>query len=424
MGRILLVTVGSLGDLHPFIAIGRALVAQGRQVLLAVPEDGVAKVRAAGLDAEPILLSYASICARLGLSEEAVAARILADPNFVIDEVLMPDLRSSTARLDRLAADADVIAGSIFAFCAEIVAEKRRLPLAAVVLQPMSLFSAWQPPVTPRFGMMRKSPRSRVGRSWNRACLAMVRTVLRRRYGTRIDAVRAEHGLGASTGVPMLDHGAAVRAVLCCWSDTLGKLPPDAPDSAALVGFPFFDSESGGDDALPPELDAFLHDGDRPLVFTLGSVAVGAAGGFYEQAAAVSRTLGRRALLLTGQEGPPRRDDACLWMGYAPHSAVFPHAAAVIHHGGIGTTGQAVRAGRPQLVVPHFGDQYDNAVRVETAGLGLSLTRAQFATPRALAAISRLLSDGDIGRAAELAARSIAGDDGAAEAARRIAALR
>ena len=65
MARIVLATIGSLGDLHPFIAIGRALAAQGEQVLLAVPEDGLAKVRAAGLDAEAILPSYASICERL-----------------------------------------------------------------------------------------------------------------------------------------------------------------------------------------------------------------------------------------------------------------------------------------------------------------------------------------------------------------------
>ncbi len=65
MARVLLATIGSLGDLHPFIAIGRALTMQGHRVVLAVPEDGVAKVRAAGLDAAAILTGYAAICARL-----------------------------------------------------------------------------------------------------------------------------------------------------------------------------------------------------------------------------------------------------------------------------------------------------------------------------------------------------------------------
>ncbi|MBB4839839.1 UDP:flavonoid glycosyltransferase YjiC (YdhE family) [Sphingomonas kyeonggiensis] len=134
MARIILVTIGSLGDLHPFIAIGQGLTARGEQVLMAVPEDGVEKVRAAGLEAVSILPSYASICDRLGMGEEHLAARILADSSFVIDKILMPSLRSSTAALDRLAAGADVIASSIFAFAGEIVAEKRGLPLASDVL--------------------------------------------------------------------------------------------------------------------------------------------------------------------------------------------------------------------------------------------------------------------------------------------------
>jgi rhamnosyltransferase subunit B len=423
MARIVLATIGSLGDLHPFIAIGRLLASQGEQVLLTVPEDGVAKVRAAGLDAAPILPSYATICERLGMSKEGVAARVLADPNFVIDEVLLPSLRTSTAALDELAADADVLVGSIFAFAAEIVAEKRRLPLATVMLQPMTLFSAWHPPTAPRFELMRHNPRTSLGRSWNRAFFSLARTMLRRRHAKRIDAVRAEHGLGSSEGAPMLDHGSATAVVLCCWSSALGPLPPDAPGNAALVGFPFFDSESGSEEVLAPELDAFLRGGDPPLIFTLGSFAVASAGRFYEEAAAASRTLGKRALMLTGQPGPPRLGGDCLFMNYAPHSAVFPQAAAVIHHGGIGTTGQALCAGRPQIVVPHFGDQFDNAARLQSAGIGLTVRRKQFERPLAARVISRVLSTPDMTNAAQRAARIIAGEDGAAGAAHRIASL-
>ncbi|GGE95623.1 glycosyltransferase [Sphingomonas prati] len=423
MARIVLVTIGSLGDLHPFIAIGRALVAQGHGVVLAVPEDGVAKVRGAGLDAAGILPGYRAICARVGLSAEAVAARILDDPNYVIDEILMPTLQSSTAALDALAVGADVIAGSIFALSAGIVAEKRGLPLASVVLQPMTLFSAWRPPAAPRFAMMRHDPRSVIGRGWNRAFFALARIALRRRHGARIDAVRAEHGLGPAAGAPMLDHGAATKAVLCCWSSALGMLPPDAPACAALVGFPFFDSESGGTEELAPEIEAFLRDGDAPIVFTLGSFAVAAPGGFYERAAEISRALGRRALLLTGQAGAARREGNCLFVGYAAHSAVFPRASIVVHHGGAGTTGQALRAGRPQVIVPHFGDQHDNAARVVAAGLGRTIGRGQFDLARGKAVIAGVLADRKMATRAEWVARHQVGDDGAAEAARRIVAL-
>jgi rhamnosyltransferase subunit B len=421
--RIVLATIGSLGDLHPFIAIGRALRSQGAQVVLAVPEDGVSKVRAAGLDAAPILPSYASICDRLGMAPAAVAARLCTDPGFVVDEILLPSLEASTAALDALSAGADGIAASTFALAADIVAEKRGLPLASVVLQPMTLFSAWQPPVSPRFELMRHHPRGVAGRSWNRAFYALARAALRRRYAARIDAVRARHGLGPARGAPMLDQGVATRAVLCGWSSALGALPPDAPAGSALVGFPFFDSDSGGDEPPAPELAAFLRDGDRPLVFTLGSVMVALDSDFYARAAAAARQLGMRAVLLTGQPGPPREECGCLFMPYAPHSAVFPHAAAVIHHGGVGTTGQALRAGRPQLVVPHFGDQFDNAARLQSAGIALTLKRERFDATRAAEAIARLLATPAPQLAADRAARIIAGEDGAAEAARHIAGL-
>lgn len=423
MARIVLATVGSLGDLHPFIAIGKSLAARGDHVLLAVPEDGVAKVRAAGLDAAPILPSYATICDLLGMSQTQVAARILADTQFVIDNILLPTLQTSTAALDELAAGADVLVGSIFAFAAEIVAEKRRLPLATVVLQPMTLFSAWQPPSAPQFEMMRHNPRTGLGRGWNRLFFSLARTALRRRYAKRIDAIRAEHGLGPNSGAPMLDHGPATTAILCCWSTVLGGLPPDAPRSASLVGFPFYDSESGPEEPLAPALNAFLRGGDPPLIFTLGSFAVAAPGYFYEEAAAASRALGRRALMLTGQPESPRIDGDCMFMTYAPHSAVFPHAAAVIHHGGVGTTGQAIRAGRPQIVVPHFGDQFDNAARLQSAGMSQTVRREDFACERAARTIAQLLSDPGKTSAAKRAALIIAGEDGAAEAARQIARI-
>jgi UDP:flavonoid glycosyltransferase YjiC (YdhE family) len=207
MPRIILTTIGSLGDLHPFIAIGRALAARGAQVLLAIPEDGVAKVRAAGLKAVPILPSAARICARLGIGAEAFAARIIADPNFVLDEVLMPALSESTAALDRLVGRGDVLAGSLFAFAAEIVAEKRGVPLATMILQPMTLFSVWRPPAAPRFEWMRHHPQGAVGRAWNHIVYALGRRMLRRRYGKMVDAVRARHGLGPRPGALLLDRG-------------------------------------------------------------------------------------------------------------------------------------------------------------------------------------------------------------------------
>jgi rhamnosyltransferase subunit B len=423
MAKIVLATIGSLGDLHPFIAIGKALVAQGERVVLAVPEDGLAKARGAGLDAVSIFPDFASVCADLGLRQDEVAAKVIAEPDFVVDRLLMPYLGSSVAALDTAADGADVIAGSIFCFAAAIVADKRDLPLAAIVLQPMTLFSTWAPPVAPRFGIMRHRPATMLGRGWNRLVYALARGVLRRRYASRIDAVRAEHGLAPSIGMPLLDYGATAAATLCCWSPEFSPLPPDAPARAILTGFPFFDSETGATEPLAAELEAFLTAGPPPLVFTLGSVAVASAGHFYEEAAAISRALGRRAVMLTGNSSPVRTDGDCLFIDYAPHSQVFPRAEAVVHHGGIGTTGQALRAGRSQIIVPHFGDQFDNAARLERSGLAAIVSRHEFRADVATRIVGKCLADSTIAGRARQVAASIARQDPAAIAANCLSAL-
>jgi UDP:flavonoid glycosyltransferase YjiC (YdhE family) len=420
--RVVLASIGSLGDLHPFIAIGLSLKAMGVSVVLAVPADGVAKARAAGLDAMPILPSYASICERLGMTQAEVAGRIIADTNFVIDEILMPSLAHSVASLDALAAGADVMAGSIFTFAAGIVAEKQCLPFVPVILQPMTLFSTFQPPAASPFEIMRHAPGTSIERSWNAALYGLVKFVLRRRYTTRINDVRREYGLAPSRNSPLFDHGATTETTLCCWSSALGPLPADAPHHAHQVGFPFFDSEHGGDAEIAPELATFLDDGPPPLVFSLGSVAVASAGNFYSEAMAASRALGKRAVLLTGEQGPPRCEDGCLIMSYAPHSALFPRAEAIVHHGGIGTVGQALRAGRPQIIVPHFGDQFDNAARLVRLGLGGSIRRGNFTASNVVQILGKAIADPLMQRTAEGAAEKIAKENGASAAAEQIVA--
>ena len=137
--------------------------------------------------------------------------------------------------------------------------------------------------------------------------------------------------------------------VLATFSSVMAAPQPDWPPQTVQTGFPFYEGESGNA-GLDPALSAFLDAGDPPLVFTLGSSAVMDAGGFYAESAEAARHLGRRALLLVGRD--PRNRPAKLPAGvvafeYAPYSQVFPRAAAIIHQGGIGTTAQALRAGRP-----------------------------------------------------------------------------
>jgi len=174
--------------------------------------------------------------------------------------------------------------------------------------------------------------------------------------------------------------------------------------------------------ALPPDLDAFLSAGSPPVVFTLGSSAVGAAGRFYLESAEAVARMGVRAVLLTGGFAaniPARVPDGVLLVDKAPHQLLFPRARAVVHQGGAGTTAQALRAACPMLVVPHSHDQPDNAFRVTGLGVARTLFPKRYTAGRVVAELRQLLDDPAYrDRAAATAAvvREEGGADAAAEA--------
>jgi UDP:flavonoid glycosyltransferase YjiC (YdhE family) len=163
------------------------------------------------------------------------------------------------------------------------------------------------------------------------------------------------------------------------------------------------------------------------LVFTLGSFVVTDAGDFYAAAAEAAARLGRRAVLLVGREAEARLGALATCdvfvAGYAPHSLVFPRAAAVIHHGGIGTVGQALRAGKPQVICPVLGDQFDNAERLVRLGVARRLDLRKFSAKRAEAVLSDLLGDEGAATRASGASEQVATEDGAGVVARRIGEL-
>ncbi|MGH6615482.1 glycosyltransferase [Sphingomonas sp.] len=419
--RIVLATIGSLGDLHPFIAIALALKARGASPVLAVPQDHVEKCRAAGVEAEALLPTFEEVGRATGLDEDVVIRKVIDDTHFLVSHVLLPPLADSTGRLLRIAAGADLLVGSAFALAGPIVAERLAIPFVSIILQPMSWFSPSDPPVAPGFAALARPPLGVIRTGWNRFVLGGAKLEMRRRYGRRVNRVRAAHGLARSHAAPILEPGTPPVLSLGTYSSELAALPAEASNPALLTGFPWFDSADGMLSKLDPELAAFLAKGPPPLIVSLGSFLPFAAADFYQRSAAIAAELGMRAVLLTGEAvTAPSRD--MMVCGYAPHSLLFPYAAAIIHHGGVGTTGQALRAGKPQLVVPFMGDQFDHADRIARLGVGLSMTPGRFATEGA-SLIQRLLDHPGFSTTAATIGKRVANEDGAGLAAERILGL-
>jgi UDP:flavonoid glycosyltransferase YjiC (YdhE family) len=343
----------------------------------------------------------------------------MADQDYMIREIVLRWLPESVRQLDVAAEGAAAIVGNIFALAGPIVAEKHGIEFIPAILQPTAIFSAYDPPVGQGFFTISGPRKGPLGRAWNAFALALVRGEVRRRYSKPIDRVRSAHGLGPMIATPIIEPESDRVLRLGLYSPILAPVQPDFPPNVKLVGFPIFDSTTGSPDRLDDELKAFIADGDPALVFTLGSFATYAPGKFYRESIAIARYMGMRAILLTGNgDSPP--SGSIIERSYAPHSLVFPHAAAIVHHGGIGTVGQALRAGKPQLVVPHMGDQRDNGARIERLGVGRVLAVKHYDARRAGAFLEEMLSDVAWSNRAEALAAIVRGENAAEAAAEAI----
>ena len=412
--RVVLATLGTLGDVHPFIALALGMQARGHVPVFAGAESVRPIAERHGIEFHPIRPDGPQLIADTGMDEGEIARAIAQDFDFIINRVLVPYAGVTLADLKPVVTGADLVVASSFSIHARIAAQAAGVRLATALLQPITLLSAEDPPVLTRGETMLVRLRRWFGPGAVRPLLRLAE----RRFAKGLEPfaqLRADAGAPPFAGNEILAGPLAVDRAVGLWSTAFSPAPSDTPASFVQTGFVFYDGGFGGQ-GLSPALKTFLAAGPPPLVFTLGSMAVYAEDGFYAASAEAARRLGRRAVLLVGEDllathaGLAGED--VLVVGYAPHSQLFGQAAAVIGHGGIGTTAQAIGAGVPQLVCPIFGDQFDNAARIVRAGLGLSLPKRRYTPARAAATIRMLLADEGIAAHARRAAFALAAEDG------------
>lgn len=417
--KVVLATVGSLGDLHPFIALGQALNAHGVNVLIASAPEYQSKVEAAGLRFHSLRPGFEELQHDLGMSRAELVRRVMRRSDFLFRKVVLPYLRPAYEDMMAATADADLVLSSSLGFGARLAAEKRGIPWIAVVLQPMMFLSAYDPPVVPGLQWLSKALRE-LGPAPTRHALWLLKKAVNTVFGP-LHVLRADLGLPPAAQDALFAGQFAAPGAIGLYSKLLGEVQPDYPQPSFIVGFATFDSEEGASAGLDPKLSEFLSMGGTPLVFTLGSLVVNSPGSFYRESVSASRLLGRRAVLLAGDnagELAHLNSPQVFVCPYAPHSLLFPRAAAIVHHGGIGTLAQALRSGRPQLIVPHFADQPDNAARAERLGVARVASPGRYRAATVSRDLGRLLGDGRYLARAQQAAASLAAEDGAARGAR------
>lgn len=345
--RIALATVGTTGDVRPFAALARRLVARGHEVTvvswpvhraaLGVPG---ARVETAGPHADP---------ARIASVAADAASRGPMDQVAVLRDFHLADGEAHYRRLVELLPGHDlVLLHSIHALAHAAVVDTD-VRWATVVFDPVLLPTATAPPP----GMPNLGP-------LNRLLWRVLDGALARAAGPLDDVL--DRAGSAQRGLPLF-RARSPRLHLVACSPTLMEVPSDLAANTHVTGAWRETDEPAG---LPPALEAFLSDGPAPVVVTFGSMR-GDADDATSFAVREILDAGRRVIL---QGTAPQLESANLIViGAVDHRALFPRAGLVVHHGGAGTTHAAVAAGVPSVVVPHVGDQRYWGARLERLGV-------------------------------------------------------
>lgn len=377
--RVCLVSFGSAGDLHPMLALGQGLRARGHAVTLLTNPMFAGAAAAAGLD-------FA------GAGEAQHQHDTIGHPKLwhPIDGfgvmwryLLRPALLPTYERLSELAASGPcVVVANPVAMGARIAQEKLGLPLITAYTAATMLRSICDPMTLAQWRVPRWVPAG-----WRRAAWSWLdRHKLEPLVRPDLDALRGKLGLAPLQASVFGTWMHSPQAGVTLFPRWFAPAASDWPSQVVQAGFPLYDE--GAPRELPEGLADFLDAGPAPVVFMPGT-ARAAAADFFAAALHACEQTGQRGLLLGAVPADLRLPPTVRAAGYLPFGWLLPRARALVHHGGIGSCAQALRAGIPQLVVPHAYDQFDNAMRLEHLGVGVGLPHG----PRALEAMGNRLKE-------------------------------
>lgn len=405
--QITILAVGSRGDVQPAIALGVGLHRAGYRVRIGSYAQFADLVVSHGLAFTPI----AGDIQALLQSEEGRAVLASRNPLRLL-RMIHVHARASADQTweDILAACAGadaLVSLGMFYYAADAVATSQGLPHVTAQLQPFLPTGAFPAPLLP-------APPLRTP-AINRASHHLSELLYWQGLRSLVNRVRQASGLAPLPWHPTL--APAVRdgmPALYAYSPLVVPKPPDWPAAAHVTGFWFLDTPVGY--APPPELADFLAAGEPPVYIGFGSMNTRDPRQTGELALRALALSGRRGILMRGWGGldagalPPE----VLLINEVPHAWLFPQLAAVVHHGGAGTTGAGLWAGVPPVLIPFFADQPFWAERVAALGIGPApIPRRRLTAERLAQAITEATAPEMRARAAALG-RQIAAEDGVA----------
>lgn len=385
--RVLVIAVGTRGDVQPAFALALAVKARGHGVRVCIPPNFVEWAGQHGLDAVP-----------MGVEMRAPAPRSSGAPALTPEQLRklresMPDLITDQFdTIGRAADGCDVIVGAnAHQYAGPSIAERRGMACVTAVYAPVAIPSTdLAPPPAPGQAPVADGTSS-IEERWQQTAAAWNARALE-----RVNANRARLGLAPIADV--LDYALTNRTWLAA-DPALAPLPTTPGRTVTATGAWVLPDPT----PLPPDLEAFLAGGEPPVFVGFGSMP--APLDVSAPVIAAVRSLGRRVLVSRGWAGLDRVDDAtdCMVVGDVSHDVLFPRVACVVHHGGAGTTATVARAGVPQVITPMFSDQFYWAGRVTALGIGTTTPHAGLTEESLSVALRAATDKGVTARAAALA---------------------
>jgi rhamnosyltransferase subunit B len=383
--HIMLPTLGSSGDVHPFIALGRAMKQRGHRVTVLSNPLFQALVESQGLDFLP-----------LGKLDQAQVA--IGNPDVwhlrkgfaIIAGVIVPAIAETYRHIEQHADANTVVAFSTLAFGGRVAQEKLGVPSASVHLQPSVIRTYADQGMLGNVRLSATHPR------WMKQLLFSLvdGLVLDRNLKQPLNRFRATLGLMPVSRV--MDRWMnSPQLVLAMFPEWFAAPQPDWPANTHAVGFAQFDDDGASDSLLQAE--EFLAAGTPPIVVTPGSAGSTMQKFFRESVEAISR-IGARAMLVTNfpEQVPRHLPSGIEVFSYLPFSRLLPRSAMLVYHGGIGTLAQGIKAGVPQLVVPHGYDQFDSGWRIGQLGLGHSISENRYRAAQVAPVMRQMLEDASL----------------------------
>lgn len=389
MKKIIFTTFGSLGDLHPLMGLATTLKDEGHRPIICASKFYKDYVQKAGLEFHPIH-------PHINHKDKNIISAVLDTrngPELLHKEYIFPYLQESIDDLLEIAKDADLIVGSVLTYYVPIVSHLTKTPWLNIIIAPISMWSGYDPPILaplPFLGKLRFLP------AWFHHWILKQLFKVSASWAKPLEKIRTKYGMENKYN-PFWEGLYQGNKTICLWSQHFYPKQIDWPQNAITTGFIFYDPAQ--DIPISDEVLSFSGKHKKIAIFTLGSTTIQDSDDFLDIFIEYAKTFEGGCIITCGDNIDKYRhlnSDRLLMINYAPYSKLFALGSIIIHQGGIGTTAQCFKAGKPQIVLPFCMDQFDNGYRVQRLGCGSVLEKSVLTAKRLDNKIIQVLNDHSI----------------------------